>query len=41
MKVSAVDNLRVLIVENDPSICIDVRDAFRSFGIELFEATGT
>ena len=36
-----MDNLRVLIIENEPSVRIDVRDALRRFGPELFEASNT
>jgi len=36
-----VDDLRVLIVEDEPSVRIDVRDALRRFGPELFEASNT
>lgn len=36
-----MDNLRVLIVEDEPSVRIDVRDALRRFGPELFEAANT
>ena len=34
-----MDNLRVLIIESEPSVRIDVRDALRRFGPELFEAS--
>ena len=36
-----LDNLRVLIIESEPSVRIDVRDALRRFGPELFEASNT
>lgn len=35
-----MDNLRVLVIENETSVRIDIRDALRRFGPEIFEASG-